>query len=352
MFAEDACGQSSGSGCLAGPWPAPRPLEGVKSNKRPVFEIRGAEFTCAGGANEASGISLCLSSRIAAIGEAGRAAVAILLGEAGSGAGEVWRHDALGVVHLAPKALAGGRCLSGGYLAAIEVALQERPQVVVLDEALPDGDAEWAKAFHKTLCSEALRSFHGAVVVAVADETRALAPVCSQSWVGHGVRVRQEPYLEVIEDALDEASSAADLLEEALSYDYCNLAWWVDAARAKNQKVTLFASRGVDGKRTLRGFLCHHVKEGQAELHIRFIFVPKELRGSGLGARVVRWVIATANRMPQSECRWISLKAADASLVPWYEKFGFTDMTCGQCDDEDEVWMELPNDSIVVGNEE
>lgn len=339
------------SGRGAAQWPTPLPLEGVKSRKKPIFQVVDAELPGTNGsrARKVSGLQLCLTSRVAAIGEAGLAGVRLLLGEAAPCEGSLYRHDSLRVARLGPQSLAACR---GGYGEAIEAALQERPQVVVLEESLGQKDREWAAAFRATLCSEALASFRGAVVVAVADETHSLAALCTESWVAAGSRLQQESYLEIIEHALEADSGAEDLLDEALAIDYCQLRHWVDIARAEDQQITLFSSVGQDGKKSLRGFLCHHMKENQAEFHIRFVFVPKPYRGTGLGARVVQWAVSKANRMPQSECRWISLKAADDSLVPWYEKFGFCDMTCGQCDDEDEVWMELKNSSTNADDEE
>jgi len=44
----------------------------------------------------------------------------------------------------------------------------------------------------------------------------------------------------------------------------------------------------------------------------------------------------------------ISLVAANDGLVPWYEKFGFTDMSCGHTDgDHGQTWMERPSVSVV-----
>jgi len=256
------------------------------------------------------------------------------------------------VVRLGPQALAASRQMGCSYMDAVEAALQERPQVIVLDEALAQKDREWAETFRAILSSEAILAFRGAVVVAVADETHPLASLCTESWVASGGCLQQEPFLEVIENVLEAGSGADELMEEALAIDYCQLRHWVDIAREKEQNITLFSSVGPDGKKNLHGFLCHHMIESQGEFHIRFVFVPKPCRGTGLGARLVRWAISKANRMPEADCRWISLKAADDSLVPWYEKFGFTDMTCGQCDDEDEVWMELKNESISLDDEE
>jgi len=48
--------------------------------------------------------------------------------------------------------------------------------------------------------------------------------------------------------------------------------------------------------------------------------------------------------MPLSDCSWISLQCSDDELLPWYEKFGFTDMSCGHVEGDDgQTRMELRN---------
>lgn len=332
------------------PWPAPYPLEGVKSKKKPIFEVADAELPCTGsnGLRKASGLRLCLSSRVAAIGEGGCAAIALLSSEVVPLSGNVSSHEALKVARLGPQSLAPARQAGSSYLDAIEAAMQDRPQVVVLEEALAQQDRDWTIAFRSILCSEALKAFRGAVVVSVADETHDLGGLCLESWVAVGAQLQSEPYLEFIGNALEGGDRAQELMAEALAIEYCHLKGWIDQAEEKGQQVTLLSSLGEDGRRSLHGFLCHHMIESKAEFHIRFVFVPKEHRRKGLGARMVQWAIAKANRLPQAECRWISLIAADGSLVPWYEKFGFCDMSYS-CNEEDEVWMELRNNTLGPG---
>jgi GNAT superfamily N-acetyltransferase len=228
----------------------------------------------------------------------------------------------------------------------LEEALQKRPQVIVLDEDLGCARGEWDEVFTALLCSEGLRNFKGAVIVCVADETRALAPSINECWVATGRCLRQEAYLEVIQHDFSGGCNgqACDLLQEALEID--TLKFWIDDAKKNCQTVSLFASCTAADKKSIRGFVCHHMKPRQAEFHVRFIFVPSEHRGNGFGRRLVQWIIASASRMPQSTCNWISLDAAYEALVPWYETFGFTDMTCG-ADEYGQIWMERRNVSVV-----
>lgn len=108
--------------------------------------------------------------------------------------------------------------------------------------------------------------------------------------------------------------------------------------------MTRFDAGGCEGPGRLRGLIFHEMIESTAEFHVRFVFVPKEHRKSGIGSALVRWVIEQASLMPLSKCRWISLQCAYDELLPWYEKFGFTDMSCGHVDGDDgETRMELQN---------
>jgi len=316
-------------------WPQPSPLEGVKSSKRVISEASGGDISVDGVVHKIDKLSLCLKSRVAAIGAAGRAVVDLLLCDMQSRPG-LKRHDGLKTVRLGPD------CLGPG----LEKALQTRPQVVVLDEALGCTEEDWNEAFAALLCSEGLRSFKGAVLLCVADETRALASTVTESWVAIGSCLRQESYLEVVQHDFGTGSNwqACPLLQEASEID--TLKFWIDDAKKKCHKVSLFVSCDDVCKKRLRGFVCHHMKPNQAEFHVRFIFVPSDHRGSGFGRRLVQWIIASASRMPQSACNWISLDAAYEALVPWYESFGFTDMTCG-ADEYGQIWMERRNVSVV-----
>jgi len=385
-------------------WPAPAPLEGVKSRKRAIFEVRpGAEVPIGDGILLVAGtIALTLESRVAATSEAGAALVALLLGNGELTAGSVWRHEGIVVSRIGPDLAAATGGTAG---AALSAALERRPQVVILEEAHREGD--WVRTFHDILGSDALRTFRGAVVVWAAEETRAVRRACSERWavvgeqlwqlevelLGADVLVDPEETAEtgadarevgtgagatvlaasessdaamaevimgdflVLEDALNGAAACgsgtlAELLEEVrILSDSCFKE--EDSAKLAIEKgwsLALLASRCPDnmGKR-LRGFLCHQVlPPPRAEFCIKRIAVPEEHRGLGLGKALVRWAIGKAAQMPQSECKWISVSALNEA-ASFYEALGFTDMTCGEIDTEDgaQTWMEMKNVSLV-----
>lgn len=169
-------------------WPVPAPIEGVKSRKRVLFDVTDVQLQGEHSGMSAAGLRLSQESRIAAVGEAGRAAVALLSGKA-EVAGAWVKHPSLHAVHLAPGAFAdGGEEVD--YMEAVEAALQLRPHVVVLDEEASQGDPRWAETFSCLLRSEGLGRFRGAVVVCVADEKRALGLPCSECWAGLGCEKR------------------------------------------------------------------------------------------------------------------------------------------------------------------
>lgn len=337
-------------------WPSPKPLEGVKSRKRHVFKVESAKLQVGKGqVVVASDLSLTLASRVAALGEAGSAAVTDwLLGAAVANAESegqeppsgMLRHEGLNVVCFGP-----GRPGSSCAVAMAALLADERPQVVVLDEAREAGDAAWKQTYEEVLQSEALRAYRGAVVVCAAEETRHLAQVCSECWtLAEGV-LSQEPCLEVILDALEEVDASSEaLMKKALEIESCHLAYWIDRSRDEGWQVTLFGKGGPDGNQELAGFLCHHMIKQLAEFKVEFVFVPDWLRGGGYGKRLVRWVIDRAAHMPKSACSWISLSAVD-ERVSFYEQFGFVDLDSSESKSEDQTWMELENRSLVPEDE-
>lgn len=301
---------------------------------------------------ETGNLRLTLSSRVAALGTGGHAAAALLLGE--GSIGSVSRHEGLVVAHLGPEQLAHRVAKADDYPAAVSEVMLCRPHVVVLDEALESGDSSWASFFASALRSEFLKGFGGALVVRATTESTNLSMVCSERWSSCASgRVQQDTYLQIIENALDTLRPEEHaVLEEALAVDYCAIGLWIGKARELSGSATLFTGVSAEGKRDFRGFMCHHMVPQRAEFHIKFIFVPREHRRKGYGAQIVQWAIDRAARMPQSKCRWISLEAGEDELVPWYEGFGFTDMTCGPDPNVDEserlTWMELRNESVVA----
>lgn len=134
---------------------APRPLEGVKSKKRNIFEWKGAVVAVGQQEHEVASTSLSLSSRVAAVGPVGRAIVDVLLGSCAPRSGSVNRHDNLSVAHLGPHLVDKD---------TIEAALKDKPQVLVLSGAADDISA-WASLFSGLVASEGLSNFKGAVVV-------------------------------------------------------------------------------------------------------------------------------------------------------------------------------------------
>jgi len=334
------------------PWPEPEPLEGVKSKNMAIFDVSEAEIELATEQCKVDGIKLSLSSRILAIGEGGRAIVRILKEEANVLSGQIWRRAKLNVLHLAPQNFSS-HLIGEKFITAINAAMEVRPHVVVVDECLESQNAGWAEAFSRVLSSDAFLNFGGAVVVLCSDETLSVSRLCPETWMVLGSSLRSVPSLETydVTDACSGADAELDqvsksLLDQALAIEYCKLKFYMDKAANQPCRIKLFASIDEDGQRNLRGFLCHEMIEGNGEFHIRFVFVPREHRRGGLGGRLIRWGLNSANRLPPSECRWISLEAADDDLVTYYERFGFCDF--GGPDEHGNTWMEVKNESIVV----
>merc|ERR1712118_43245 len=108
------------------------------------------------------------------------------------------------------------------------------------------------------------------------------------------------------------------------------------------------------GGLSLGGFICYRLPVAPAaELHIARLAIWPGIQKGGYGQRLMFYILTKAARMSQSECNWISLSALDTA-VPFYEKFGFTDMTIDEVEDPDhfQTWMELKNMSIVPAEEE
>lgn len=332
-------------------WPSPSPLEGVKSRRRCIFQLSCAETFSAGRTVKLRNLSLSLSSRVIAVGVASPAAVDLLLD---IGNYTVQRHEDLKILHLGPSTLrTEGEATS--YACAIASALiRDKPHVVVLDGSGILHDAEWQDAFNRLVHEPDMWNFPGAILVCAAEETDVLQRRCSERWIFELGEIRQRPCFKISENVMSEGldilqTDAARIAQigKCTGYAACDLNYWIDKACANDWTVTRFDAGGVDGTPSLRGLVFHHMIEGSAEFHVRFIFVPKEHRRAGIGGQLVRWVIGLAARMPQSDCKWISLEAADDELVPFYEKFGFFDMSCGRCDGDDgQTHMEMPNVSV------
>jgi len=340
-------------------WPAPAPLEGIKSRTKPIFKMAAAEVDVGGKVLTVPSVTLALDSRIAAIGECGSAVAAVLLGDLAVSSGKVVPHPKLVVAHLGPH-LAGVDAGVAQHIAAIVSALQERPQVVVLEEAMETGGEAWLRTFSEALRSKALSSFKGAVIVCVAEETFDVRRVCPERWTGASGKMCQENIpvgLEVVEDALnvgdgecestgkagkrrmqEAAANAEALLEQARELsEYCFEEDIVEKARAQNWTLSLLTET-VSDVVSLRGFVVHRmIAAPRAELYIERLAVPRKFRGQGHAQQLMSWARAKAARMPQSECSLITCSAFD-KVVPFYQKLGF--VVCERPEGEEEEEME------------
>jgi len=319
-------------------WPVPGPLEGAKSLKRLVFEVECAHVGTGCATTKVCSLAISLSSRIFAVGDACHAAD-LLLDTTGV---LTKRHEDLKVLHLAPSHFS---CTwsSSDYVKAISSTLADQsPHIVVLSEVESSENAAWKEVFDGIVCGEGLWKFHGAVVICALSDTATLRACCSEHWVTEVDRVIQRPCFQVIDNAL--VTGLEELLADAAQIAYCDLRHWIQRAQSQGSKVTRFDAGGCKGPGRLCGLIFHHMIESSAEFHVRFIFVPKQHRKSGIGSMLMRWVIEAASRMALSDCRWISLECSDDELLPWYEKFGFMDMSCGHVDgDGGQTRMELQN---------
>lgn len=331
-------------------WPTPLPLEGVKSRKRAIFEVSSVDVAVEKNTVRATNLCLSLESRVVAVGSAGEIAVSLLLETLNASAGQQSRHPSLKVLQLSPSDMSVQVAAGIDYPEAVSMAIrQHRPHILILSEASESGDSAWREAFLELLCSTQLRSFRGAVLVCSALESDIVHQLCSERWVVANGRMCQQPCLEVILDSL--SSGVGILCDDAAQIDYCSLSHWIERAQLHGWTVTRFGATGLPKRLgSLRGLVFHHMIEDRAEFHIRFIFVPQEYRRHGIGSRLVKWAIERAAQMPQSLCRWVSLESADDELVEWYEKFGFTDMSCGHtAGDYGQTWMEMQNVPLAIG---
>lgn len=340
-------------------WPVPTPLEGIKSRTKAIFKSAELDLQVGAATFHVPSASISLESRIAAIGESGSALAAVLLGDLKVSSGKVTPHAKLSVVHLGPH-LAGADALAPQHSAAIMSALEERPQVVVLEEAVGTGGEAWLRAFSEVLRSKALSLFKGAVIVCVEDETFDIRRVCQERWtLATGSKICQESIptgLEVVEDALkvddedgasgkaakrrmqEAAASAEALLEEARELSqYCFEEDIIEKARTHNWTLSILTDT-VSDVVSLRGFVVYRmIAAPRAELYVERLAVPRKFRGHGYAQLLMSWVRSRAARMPQSECSLITCSAFD-KVVPFYQKLGFE--VCERPDGEEEEEME------------
>jgi GNAT superfamily N-acetyltransferase len=354
-------------------WPNPALLEGVKSRKKPIFKADKAIVTSGTGSNwNASGIALCLESRIVAIGEGANCVVDLLLGKQSQESGTVSRHEALVVAHLGPH-LAGQNAGVERHAAAVAAALGKKPQVVVLDEALSHGGAGWAKAFQQLIRDPSLMSFKGAVIVLCSFQaTFAMRRLCSEQWLSSNGQVLQQDAssqrFQIVEDALSETLTDAPvavkkgrgrsqnvpkhqlLLDEARALsEWCFEEDVVSLAHKEGWTVSFLTEEVHDGSVSLRGFLCYRSIHTNTckELHIERLAVPKQERGRGFARMLMQWVLGEAARMPLCDCASIQCSSV-RKAIPFYEKFGFA--TTGTEDKDELTPMQLRNQSLVCNS--
>ena len=69
------------------------------------------------------------------------------------------------------------------------------------------------------------------------------------------------------------------------------------------------------------------VSNGVTDAYIQDVMVLPEYQGQGIGTQLMERLLT---RLDTEEIYMVSVIYGDASLRPFYEKFGFTTMLCGQ----------------------
>lgn len=334
-------------------WPAPLPLEGVKSRKRAIFELKEGAVQVDGEQCNVSSVSLTLASRVAAIGKEGRSLVEVLLGSLEPVDGAVTKHEKLSVVHI-------GQHLETAAAAA--AALEVGPQVVVLSEP-SDPKHAWAETFSLILNSEGIRAFQGAVVVCVAREADIPHDLCLARWIATGGRVRAEeirPGLDIVDDVCGKAISEPDwntVLKQASSLA---LQSFDDSADDGDQAIATLAEQqgwtvatmtitdgSVEGGRDLVGYVTYNAEPALDGLYLARVAVEPKFRRRGHGSRLVRWLIGRA-RLEGYSSVWVH---AVPDLQPINAALGFKYVSSGDAaacgDDRKSAWMVLKDAEAV-----
>jgi ribosomal protein S18 acetylase RimI-like enzyme len=318
--------------------------------------------------NRFSGLQLTLSSRVAAVGKAGLASIDLLCGHRQLVTGSIVRHDHLVVAHLGPGLLEVPGSVDD-YLSAANTALDQCPHVVILDEGRAANNEAWNLAYSILIGSEAMLSFRGALVICVAEETDLVRSICSHRWIGAGEWLWQDDVkehcdLETLEDVLNMPDQT--VLDEPFMQELRDLAWQdfkediIEDAKKKGWSLTVLTRPGPrailqDGSqaicetcndRELAGFMFYVIRG--TSFHIARLAVAQQFRKAGYGRRLMRWALEKAAEMPRSQVAWIACSALDTA-VPFYENFGFMDMTADAVDEEGhfQTWMEMKNISNV-----
>ncbi|CAK8998542.1 Protein TAPT1-like [Durusdinium trenchii] len=343
-------------------WQAPRELSGVKSRKRAVFEIPLGSMDAASnaGIHRVSGLKVSLESRISALGSGGRVAVELLLGRPLKG--QVHRHEELQVAHLSSN-LAGDEATVGEHLEAVKSILETRLDMLAaagggfgltgkcfLDRCIPDAAAG-------IQAKEALRGFRGAIVLVVDEESEAIKEMCSQRWrqggswlwqqkIPQSVACFSHPRIRLNATKTDELEQMLQKVRE-LSAEAFFGEDSVEKSGSRGWSLCLLVDQAACDASRFCGFMCYQLSAKNSEFHIARIAVIARSRGKGYGKHFMQWALEKCSFLPRSTCAWISLSALDEA-VPFYEHFGFTDMTCDDLDDDKHIqtWMELKNISV------
>lgn len=380
-------------------WPRPLPLEGVKSRKKAIFNVPSAYCKSSGsssGVNTFSGLELTLESRIAAVGRAGFAATELLLGARQCVTGSVVRHDGLVVVQLGPQLIDLLEPTAEQYLFAAVAALEQQPQVVILEEGAAAGNKAWSQAFDSLFGCEAMRTFRGALVICVQEETPAVREVCSHRWTAAAEWMWQEDLkddasFEIMEDVLNmphlqnvsSCKRGEVVKEDPIMQEVVELAWNVPfnediigLARKHGWTMTLLTTTrpkagdaegnpqsGPDSEsaqpdelkctKRLAGFICYRLPtETTTNLPIQRLAAAEGMKGCGHGRRLMHWVLDKAAQKPHSEVAWINCFSLDTAMS-FYERFGFFDMTTDDLDSDEhfQTFMEMPNISMVSASD-
>eukprot|EP00746_Dinoflagellata_sp_MGD_P107392 gnl/MRDRNA2_/MRDRNA2_45369_c0_seq1.p1 gnl/MRDRNA2_/MRDRNA2_45369_c0~~gnl/MRDRNA2_/MRDRNA2_45369_c0_seq1.p1 ORF type:complete len:369 (+),score=79.84 gnl/MRDRNA2_/MRDRNA2_45369_c0_seq1:97-1203(+) len=355
-------------------WPAPLQLAGLKSKKREIFGVKEAVLKVNGNPCEVANVTVNLQSRVFAVGDAGRAVAALLLGKQQPVSGEVKRPYDLTIAHLTPQ---NAFSTAEDHAAFIADELAKRPQVIVIDEGIAQGGETWAAAFSEILQGTEIQSFKGAVIICCSREEHIAQVCCNTRWVATGSLLRPEcvcqgvkfhddlyagdpdvsmlPLLRDVEELHVEAFNPAPCVPR-LPIRAEESGWTVAAFTAlkiashsagsgsdSNSEESSDADSNENNKDKLLGYLAYLAFPGLGELHIARLAVPNALRRQGYGTQLIRWACDKASALGLNSV-WLY---ATPDVEPFYERVGFFNMGFKDDDDPDEIdedrysWMML-----------
>jgi len=377
---------------MSSQWPVPLPLEGVKSRKRAVFSVPPVYLKSNDkqSVNRSSGLELTLESRVAIVGDKLGSISDLLLGAPELVTGTVSRHDGLLVLHLGPHLLdtVTVEHSVGLYLAALTLAAaleqEQRPQVVILDEAAGAGNEAWGQAFRYLLDHQAMqtRQFRGALVICVAEETPGIRRICKHRWTGEQRTgecfqkdlikddiCRETNDICVTDDICGESFVVAsveslraqvselaaqcfgDTTNESESDISAGLAQSSDisaVARQKGWKVAALTANSLPSSITsecqLLGYVTYGVDLALGGLYLARVAVVPEFRKRGHAAHLVRWLIEHMHREGDADL-WVH---AVPGLQHINLSLGFTYVDPADEAEIGSAWMVLHNDGPNV----